>query len=128
MPDGFSGGGEGDLRFQFEVIKNLAESVRQQSDVLRSVQTTQVTMLERLAKIEANRVNETVAELKVKLDETCGKVDRLESDKDRRDGGSAWRQGLMVYWPIAAVTISAVLWVMRVIGVLHLPTDPPVPK
>lgn len=125
MPDSMATPPESDIRFQFEVIKNLAESVRQQSEVLRGVQTTQITMLERLARIESNRINETVSEIKVTLEGACKAIDKLEKDRDVREGTTlAWRS-TMIYWPVIAVTISAFLWIARVAGILHLPTDPP---
>jgi len=135
MPDGFSSSGESDIRFQFEVIKNLAESgrevaksVERLTNTVGDVQKTQINMLERLAKIEANRVNETVAKLEERCDRQSEKIDKLESDKDQRDGGNAMRRALTVWAPLVLAGISALGWILRVAGLLHLPTDPPVPK
>ncbi len=128
MPEGFSGGGEGDLRFQFEVIKNLSESVRQIAAGMADMQRTQVGMLERLAKIESNRVNEDVADLRARHDSLNGRVDALERDKDHRDGGSALLKAVLTWWPVIGVGFTVLFLLFRATGILHLPTDPPVIK
>lgn len=128
------GGAEGDLRFQFEVIKNLSESVRQSVDATRDVaknvaemQRTQVSMLERLAKLEANRVNEQVAKIEERVDGACKAIDKLEQDRDIRDGGSrAWRNFLTWWAPIttvAGIIFTVFFLLFRATGILHLPDN-----
>lgn len=116
-----------DIRFQFEVIKNLADSVRQQTEVVRGIQTTQVSMLERLARIEANRINETVAKIEERVEVACGKIDVLEQDRDIRNGGTkAWR-GFLGWWGPLSWTIGILFTVFfllfRATGIMTLPTD-----
>jgi len=106
MPEGMIIPAESDVRFQFDVIRNLAESVRQQSEVLRGVQQTQITMLERLARIEANRVNETVAKLEERVEKALEKIDALESDRDRREGAIGVLGWLAKNWPFAVVSAA----------------------
>jgi hypothetical protein len=129
MPDSMGTPPESDLRFQFEVIKNLAESVRQQSEVLRGVQTTQITMLERLAKIESNRINETVAKLEERTDKACTAIDRLESERDQRLGGSKAWKGFLGWWGPLSWTVGILFTVLfllfRATGIIHLPSDTP---
>lgn len=64
--------GPDDVRFQFDVIKQLAESVRMMTD-------TQTKMLERLARIEEQRTHEAVAAM-------AGRIATLEADYQRRTG------------------------------------------
>lgn len=125
------GGAEGDLRFQFEVIRNLSESVRQSTDATRDLaknmaemQKTQVSMLERLAKLEANRVNESVAKVEERLDNACRSIDKLEQDKDRRDGAAGllsripgWLQFLMAL----ASVFTAIYLAGRSAGIVPSP-------
>ena len=127
----FQGGAEGDLRFQFEVIRNLSESVRQSTDATRDLaknmaemQKTQVSMLERLAKLEANRVNESVAKVEERLDGACKAIDKLEADKDRRDGAAGllsripgWLQFLMAL----ASVFTAIYLAGRSAGIVPSP-------
>jgi hypothetical protein len=123
MPDSWPDSGANDIRFQFEVIKNLSESVRQIATSMADVQKTQVNMLERLARIESNRINEDVADLRARHDAVNGRVDALERDKDVRDGGSLMRKAIVTWWPVIAATFTAIFLLSRAAGVLHLPTD-----
>lgn len=125
------GGAECDLRFQFEVIRNLSESVRQSTYATRDLannmaemQKTQVSMLERLARLEANRVNESVAKVEERLDGACKAIDKLEADKDRRDGAAGlltripgWLQFAMAL----ASVFTAIYLFGRSAGVIHSP-------
>lgn len=70
-----------DIRFQFEIIKSLGESVRQQTTALSHLHTQQTEILLRLERIEANKTNEQVAALRAE-------VEMLKADKLRRDGAS----------------------------------------
>lgn len=70
-----------DIRFQFEIIKSLEESVRQQTTALSHLHTQQTEILLRLERIEANKTNEQVAALRAE-------VEMLKADKLRRDGAS----------------------------------------
>jgi hypothetical protein len=102
-----------DTRFQFEVIKSLADSVRDMG-------TTQTKMLERLARIEEHRIHEAVGKLQ-------GRVDELEREKDRRDGqNKAWR-GFLSWWGPLSWTIGILFTVFflmfRATGVLVMPSD-----
>lgn len=89
----------GDIRFQFEIIKSLGESVRQQTQALTDLHTQQTEILIRLERIEANKINEQVAALQAK-------VEVLEADRLRRDGASgvihAVLRSPVVGWIVAA--------------------------
>ncbi len=125
------GGAEGDLRFQFEVIRNLSESVRQSTDATRDLaknmarmQETQVSMLERLAKLEANRVNESVAKVEERLENACRAIDKLEQDKDRRDGATGLLSripGWLQFAMALASIFSAIYLFGRSAGVIPSP-------
>ena len=88
-----------DIRFQFEIIKSLGESVRQQTQALADLHTQQTEILIRLERIEANKINEHVAALQAK-------VELLEADRLRRDGASgvihAVLRSPVVGWIVAA--------------------------
>lgn len=122
-------GDPNDLRFQFKVIENLAESVRQQGEIMKGVQDEmrtanerQFAVMERLTKLEANRVNEDVFALK-------SKVDALEQDRDIRAGTSkAWRSFLTWWGPITTVIgvlFTVFFLLFRATGVLQLPENKP---
>jgi hypothetical protein len=127
---------ESDTRFQYEVIKQLSESVRSSVDATRDVarnvsdmQKTQISMLERLAKLESNRVNEQVAKMEERLDTACGRIDVLEHDKYRRDGASGAFKMIKDWAPFLAMLFSAacVLWLYgRSVGVVPAPPVAPV--
>jgi len=88
------------IRFQFEIIKSLGESVRQQTQALADLHTQQTEILIRLERIEANKINEQVAALQAK-------VEVLEADRLRRDGASGVIHALLkspvVGWIVAAL-------------------------
>jgi uncharacterized coiled-coil protein SlyX len=121
----FAGSETADLRFQYDVIKNLAESVREQSRVMAGIQSTQMTMLERLAKIESNRVNEDVAKLDVKVSHIAERTDKLEADKDRRDGAYSAFDWIRVWGP-ALFSLAVVLYLGgRAAGLIPSPPVTP---
>lgn len=68
-----------DLRFQFEIIKGLAESVRTQTDAIMRMQEMQTDIVARLERIEAKETAERVAGL-------LARVDALEAAEHRREG------------------------------------------
>lgn len=100
-------GDPNDTRFQFEVIKSLADSVREMGG-------TQTKMLERLARIEEHRTNEEVAKLKTRLQ-------ILEDEKLRRDGASRVWLGIKEWWPLIGMALLVVWTVGRALGFFHLP-------
>lgn len=87
------------IRFQFEIIKSLGESVRQQTQALADLHTQQTEILIRLERIEANKINEQVAALRAE-------VEMLKADKLRRDGASGVIHAILrspvVGWIVAA--------------------------
>lgn len=120
-------GDPNDLRFQFEIIKQLAENGRVMAQNISDVQKTQVAMLERLARIESNTVNETVAELKVKADGIAGRVDKLEQYEDRRAGESASKAAFLKWWPVIS-TAAILVWIVgRALGFFSIPEPHRVP-
>jgi hypothetical protein len=128
MPDGYATPEANDVRFQYEVIRGLAESIRQLTTTIASVQTTQVGMLERLAKIEANRVNEDVADLRARHDALNGRVDQLEKTHDYEAGMRGARKAVMFYWPAFAAIAAFLLMIMIATGIVSIPETqkPPV--
>ncbi len=128
MPDRLLHSPESDTRFQYEIIKGLSESVRDLAGSIREMQSTQVGMLERLAKLEANRIGEVVGKVEVAVEAVKDRVDRLEQDKDRRDGaGGAFRM-IKEWAPFVGMVASilAAAWLYgRSIGIT--PAPPPAP-
>lgn len=124
MPDSFSQQEPHDVRFQFEVIKNLAESVRQIAAGMADMQKSQVGILERLAKIESNRINEDVARLDARLEVVWNKVDKLEQSEDRREGASRFSRAVITWWPVIGVAFTVLFLLFRATGIIHLPQEP----
>lgn len=107
-----------DTRFQFEVVKQLAESVRVQGEVMRDVQQAMTQMLERLARIEEHKVHESVSKL-------SARVDAIERKHAIEEGAASVKDTLMKYWPAFAL-LMLVFWTAgRALGFFHLP-DPPI--
>lgn len=106
-------GDPNDTRFQFEVIKQLAESVRGMGE-------NQTKILERLARIEEQRVHESVAKLHAR-------IDVLEKDKDLRDGANGFRDAIMKWWPAIALLLLVAWTAGRALGFFHLPEPPTQP-
>ncbi|WP_157215854.1 hypothetical protein [Flavisphingomonas formosensis] len=128
MPDGHASPKANDVRFQYEVIRNLAESVRQTAtsverltSTIGQVQQTQVGMLERLAKIEANRVNEDLADLKVRGEALTARVDKLESAHDYEAGMRGARKAVIFYWPVFAALSAFMLLLLIATGIVTVP-------
>lgn len=112
---------ENDTRFQFEIIKQLAENGRVLAQSLKEVQGTQVVMLERLVRIESNTVNESVAKLETRVDVMASKVDKLEQLEDRRAGESAVKAAFVKWWPVIG-TGFMVIWIIgRALGFFQIP-------
>lgn len=106
-------GDPSDVRFQFEVIRQLAESVRQQTTSLSRMQEQMAAMAERMARIEANRVHDDVERLRAGLAEETKRVDALMRDKDRRDGALgawSWLQRSAPWAAIAAAGAAVLAW------------------
>lgn len=102
-----------DVRFQYEVIRQLAESVRQQTGALGEMQRQQTQILERLARIEANRAHDDIERNRASIVELDKRVDALFRDKDRRDGqltAWAWVQRSAPWATIAAAAAAAIAW------------------
>lgn len=129
MPDRLVTSPESDTRFQYDIIKGLSESVRDLASSIRDMQSTQVGMLERLAKLEANRVAEVVAEVKVSVDGAIKRIEGLERDKDRRDGAIGMLGTIKSWAPFVAMIASvlAAAWLYgRSLGITPAPPVPQV--
>lgn len=105
-----AGSDPNDLRFQFDIIKSLAENVRVMNE-------TQTRMLERLARIEAREVNETVSNLKTK-------VDHLEMMEARRAGESAAKAAVIKWWPVIGSAMMVIWIIGRSLGFFQIPEAP----
>lgn len=102
--------GPDDVRFQFDVIKQLAESVRMMTD-------TQTKMLERLARIEEQRTHEAVAAM-------AGRIATLEADLQRRTGmmnAVAALPKVVAFFVALASVFSAIYLAGRASGIIPAP-------
>ncbi len=102
--------GPDDVRFQFDVIKQLAESVRMMTD-------TQTKMLERLARIEEQRTHEAVASL-------MGRIAVLEADLNKRTGmmhAIGALPKVIAFFVALASVFSAIYLAGRASGVIPAP-------
>ena len=127
----FQGADPSDTRFQFEVIKGLSESIRQQSasterlaSGMADMQKTQVGMLERLARLEANKVGETVARVETLVGVLDGRVDALLRDKDRRDGATGVFGFFLKFGPVIFSAFAALWLLFRSLGIVPAPPVP----
>lgn len=110
----FYQGDPDDIRFQFDIIKGLADSIRQLTGSINEMQKTQVGMLERLATLEANKFAETIQVIDAR-------VDVLMRDKDRRDGAYGMLGTIKAWAPFLTVLLTAaVAFVVfgRMVGVV----------
>lgn len=129
MPDRILAGLEpSDVRFQYEVIKGLAESVRQMASGMSDLQKTQVDMLVRLARLEENKVGDELVAMKAATTALTIRVDALESDRDRREGALGMLGTIKSWAPFLAMLFSAacVLWLYgRSAGLVPAPPAEP---
>lgn len=121
MPDRMIASPEADTRFQYEVIKGLAESVRQMATNMADLQKTQVDMLVRLARLEENKVADELVAIKATSAALSVRVDALESDKDRRDGAIGAFGALREWGPTVFSLFTAMYLVGRATGVIGSP-------
>lgn len=98
-----------DARFRYEIIKGLADSIRQQTKQLSDMQHQMHEISERLVRIEANRLSEEVSSLRVE-------VDLLKADRQRREGamsvGTSLLKSPVIAWAILALA-TVVGFIMR---------------
>jgi len=118
-------GDANDTRFQFKIIEGLAESIRQITGQMADMQKTQVDMLIRLARIEENKVGETVAKLEATVEGFGQRVNVLETDKDRRDGALGMLGILRVWGPLVFSALAALWLYGRSAGVVPAPPVAP---
>jgi len=123
MPD--RGSSEADTRFQYDVIKGLAESVRQMAQNMADLQKTQVDMLVRLARLEENKVGEELIAMKAETAALAIRVDVLESAEDRRKGAYNVFTWLRIWGPAIFSLIAAAWLIGRSVGIVPAPPAPP---
>jgi hypothetical protein len=93
-----------DVRFEFEIIKHLSESIRTQTEMIGQMQKQQSDILIRLERIEAKEHGEQLA--------AClARVDALEEDYQRRQG----RDGLVV----GIMRSPLLAWLVVAAGVVY---------
>lgn len=119
---------ESHVQFQYEVIRSLGESVREMARVMAGVQTTQVDILVRLARIEANRVNEDVVKLASTVEALDKRIDTVEKHDTYEAGMRGARKALIFYWPAIAAVGCLVLFLLVATGTLVIPSTqkPPI--
>lgn len=102
-----------DTRLHYEIVRQLAQSVREQTGALLRMQEQLATISERLVKIESNRLHDDVERLRDALHAETARVDALMRDKDRRDGAIgvwAWIQRSAPWAAIVAGGAGLVAW------------------
>lgn len=106
-------GDPNDTRFQFEVIKQLADSIREMN-------TTQTRILERLARIEEQRVHEIAVKL-------SARIGILEEKETRREGAYTVFSWLRIWGPVLFSFFAAIWLFGRSLGIVPAPplTDAP---
>lgn len=93
-----------DVRFEFEIIRHLSESIRAQTDMISQMQTQQADILVRLERIEAKEHGEQLAA-------ALARIDVLEADYQRRQG----RDGLVA----AFFRSPVVAWIAVAAGAVY---------
>jgi hypothetical protein len=112
---------EADTRFQYEIIKGLAESVRQMAASMSDLQKTQIDMLVRLARLEENKVGDELIAMRATTAALSIRVDALESDKDRRDGAIGALGALRVWGPAICGILTVLYLAGRAMNVIPSP-------
>lgn len=96
-----------EVRFEFEIIKHLSESIRAQTEMISRMQTQQADILVRLERIEAKEHGEQLA--------ACiARITVLEEEYQRRQG----RDGLVAAFFRSPVVAWVVLGIAAVYTVL----------
>lgn len=110
-----------EARFRYEIIKGLAESVRELTKGVASMQETQVSMLQRLATLEANKVGIEIRDIKAGVAALIIKVDALESIRDKAEGRNSTLTWFLKYGPVV-FSLFAALWLFgRSLGIVPAP-------
>lgn len=112
---------ENDLRFQFDVIRSLSESVRQMATTMAEMQRTLMDVSVRTARLEENKVNEEVASVKADMKILDARVDTLFTDKNRRDGAGTLLGAALKYGPVIFSLLTVLYLFGRSIGVVPSP-------
>lgn len=106
------------LQFFVEAMKANTAALEQVGKTMRGMQDEQKETLklvhdtrERVIRIESGGTAEVIAELRAKVTTLDGEIDRLRSDKDRRDGALSLTNWFFRNWPmlIAMAGFAAVL-------------------
>jgi len=112
---------EADLRFQYDVIKGLADSVRQMATNMADLQKTQIDMLVRLARLEENKVGDELVHMKAATVALGLRVNALESVEDQRQGALN-ALGVLRVWAAPICGLLTVLYFAgRAMGVIPSP-------
>lgn len=112
---------ESDLRFQFDVIRSLSESVRQMASTMAEMQRTLMDVSVRTARLEENKVNEEVAAVKAEMKLLDVRVDALFREKDRRDGAGSFVGLVLKHAPLVLSLLTVLYLGGRSAGVIPSP-------
>lgn len=124
MPDRMNAPPEAEVRFQYDVIKGLAESVRQMAQNMAELQKTQIDMLVRLARLEENKVGEELITMKAATAALAIRVDALESAEDQRKGAYSVFSWLRIWGPVIFSCVAAAWLLGRSLGIVPAPPAP----
>lgn len=121
MPDRMNAPPEAEVRFQYDVIKGLAESVRQMAQNMADLQKTQIDMLVRLARLEENKVGDELVSIKADTAAIEARVKILESAEDQRKGAYSVFSWLRVWGPVIFSCVAAAWLLGRSLGIVPAP-------
>lgn len=96
-----------------EALRSIADSGKKTAQVLEGVQSEVRDIRERLIRMEAERIDETVQEIE-------RRVAKLEAAENRREGMVAFAEALKNYGPLMAVLISSLVVLLVVTGRLNV--------
>lgn len=106
-----------------EAMRSLADSGKKTASAVESVQVEIRDVRERLIRIEATEFKAEIGQAKREIERlrkealsemeaTKRRVDVLEADKDRRDGGAAFAGAVLKYGPFVIALITALFVVL----------------
>jgi uncharacterized small protein (DUF1192 family) len=96
-----------DIRFQFEIVKHLAESVRLQTEQIQALVSQSHTVMVKLERMEAKEIDTQVAELRAE-------IEVLKAAHNQRKGANSvfaavWKSPA-VAWIIGAAATAYALF------------------
>lgn len=104
-------------QWTLESMRQITKALDRVTDRLDVVHEKLDAIGERVTRIEANRLEHEVAEISDRQKAALERIDKLERDKDRRDGAFGLMGWVLRHWPSLIAIIAAVMLFLEIRGI-----------